>query len=89
MRGWPLIKLLPQTTNFHFVKYAKYAGILSVVLCVAAIVGCFTPGLNLGIDFRGGASIEVSKPAGQILDQEACRCRASPDATPMSPTARP
>ena len=73
MRGWPLIKLLPQTTNFHFVKFAKLAGVLSAVLCIASIVGCFVPGLNMGIDFRGGASIEVSKPAGQVLDQEAVR----------------
>ena len=67
MRGWPLIKLLPQKTNFHFVKYARAAGVLSVVLCVASIIGCFYPGLNMGIDFRGGASMEVSKPAGQVI----------------------
>ena len=67
MRGWPLIKLLPTKTNFQFVRFAKYFGLLSAVLCVASIVGCFWPGLNMGIDFRGGASIEVSKPAGQIL----------------------
>ena len=67
MRGWPLIKLLPTKTNFRFVRYAKYFGLLSVVLSVASIIGCFWPGLNMGIDFRGGASMEVSKPAGQIL----------------------
>ena len=43
MRGWPLIKLLPQKTNFRFVKYAPIAGVISVILCVAAIVGCLTP----------------------------------------------
>ena len=73
MRGWPLIKLLPQKTNFRFVKYAPIAGIISAVLCVAAIVGCFYPGLNLGIDFRGGASMEVSKPAGQVLELDKVR----------------
>ena len=73
MRGWPLIKLLPQKTNFRFVKYAPIAGIISAVLCVAAIVGCFYPGLNLGIDFRGGASMEVSKPAGQVLELDQVR----------------
>ena len=30
MRGWPLIKLLPQKTNFQFVKYARAAGVLGV-----------------------------------------------------------
>ena len=73
MRGWPLIKLLPQTTKFRFVRYAKIAGVLSVVLCVASIVGCFYPGLNMGIDFRGGASLEVAKPAGQVIELDAVR----------------
>lgn len=73
MRGWPLIKLLPTKTNFQFVKFARAFGILSVVLCVASIIGCFTPGLNMGIDFRGGASLEVAKPAGQVLELDAIR----------------
>lgn len=73
MRGWPLIKLLPQTTNFQFVKHAKMMGGLAALLCVVSIVGCFYPGLNLGIDFRGGASMEVSKPAGQVLELEKVR----------------
>ncbi|WGM30760.1 protein translocase subunit SecF [Brevundimonas sp. NIBR11] len=73
MTWWPLIKVLPQKTNFHFVKYARYAAVLSVVLCVASIVACFVPGLNMGIDFRGGASMEVAKPAGQTIDLEAVR----------------
>ncbi|MNS59698.1 preprotein translocase subunit SecF [compost metagenome] len=73
MRGWPLIKLLPQKTNFHFVKYAPAAGVISIILCVASIVGCFYPGLNMGIDFRGGASMEVSKPAGQVLELDKVR----------------
>ena len=73
MRGWPLIKILPQKTNFHFVKYARLAAVLSVVLCVASIVGCFYPGLNMGIDFRGGASMEVAKPAGQVIELEEVR----------------
>ncbi len=67
MRGWPLIKLLPTRTNLKFVKYAKAFGALSAVLVIASIVGCFWPGLNMGIDFRGGASLEVSKPAGQVV----------------------
>ncbi|MDP1033969.1 hypothetical protein Q6314_27060, partial [Klebsiella pneumoniae] len=31
------------------------------------------PGLNLGIDFRGGASMEVAKPAGQTLELDKLR----------------
>jgi preprotein translocase SecF subunit len=73
MRGWPLIKLLPTTTNFKFVKYARLAAVFSVVLCAASIIGCFYPGLNMGIDFRGGASMEVAKPAGQTISLEDMR----------------
>ncbi len=73
MRGWPLIKLLPSKTNFHFVKYARPAGVLSVLLCVASIVACFYPGLNMGIDFRGGASMELTRADSQVLDLEQVR----------------
>ena len=73
MRGWPLIKLLPVKTNFHFVKYSRLFGVLSAVLCIASLIGCFYPGLNMGIDFRGGASMEVSKPAGQTIALEDLR----------------
>jgi preprotein translocase subunit SecF len=73
MTWWPLIKVLPQKTNLHFVKYARYAAVLSIILCVASIVSCFYPGLNMGIDFRGGASMEVSKPAGQTIDLDRMR----------------
>lgn len=68
MRGWPFIKLLPHKTNFHFVKYALPAGVLSLVLCVASIVACFYPGLEMGIDFKGGAVMEMTAPAGQSID---------------------
>jgi len=67
MRGWPLIKLLPVKTDLKFVKFSKAFGALSVVLVIASLIGVFYPGLNMGIDFRGGASMEVSKPAGQTL----------------------
>src|SRR5690606_21718122 len=73
MNGWPIIKLLPHKTNFHFVKYAKGFAVLSAILTVAAIIGCFYPGLNLGSDFRGGASREGAKPAGQVLELDKLR----------------
>ncbi len=75
MTWWPLIKVLPQKTNFHFVKYARFAAVLSVVLCVASIVACFYPGLNMGIDFRGGASMEVVQ-AGRSDHRPRGRARA-------------
>lgn len=76
MRGWPLIKLLPTKTDFHFVKFARVFGVLSGILCAASIIGCFVPGLNLGIDFRGGAAMEMTRPGGGVIgaeDQEKVR----------------
>jgi protein-export membrane protein, SecD/SecF family len=73
MRGWPLIKLLPQTTNFRFVRYARFFGVVSLVLCALSIYGLFNPGLTMGIDFRGGASMEVIQPQQQPLNLEKIR----------------
>lgn len=73
MRGWPLIKVLPVKTNLRFVSFAKYAAVLSAVLVIASLVGVFKPGLDLGIDFRGGAVMELTQPAGAKLDLESVR----------------
>jgi preprotein translocase subunit SecF len=34
--------------------------LISATLVVASLVGVFKPGLNLGIDFKGGSVMEVS-----------------------------
>jgi preprotein translocase subunit SecF/SecD/SecF fusion protein len=59
---WPLIKLLPAKTNFRFVKYRKFLWALSILLTIGSLVVCVRPGLNLGIDFRGGTILELSTP---------------------------
>lgn len=73
MSWWPLIKVIPIKTNLKFVRFAKFFGVLSAVLCIASIVGVFYPGMVMGIDFRGGAAMELSRPAGQTLDLEQVR----------------
>ncbi len=73
MSWWPLIKVLPVKTNLKFVSFAKYAAILSTVLVIASLVSVFKPGLNMGIDFSGGAVMELTQPAGAKLDLEAVR----------------
>jgi len=77
MSWWPLIKIVPTRTNLKFVRFAKLFGALSAVLCVASIVSLVYPGMNLGIDFRGGAAMELTVPQGQTLDLE--RVRSSVD----------
>ncbi|HEY5072925.1 MAG TPA: protein translocase subunit SecF [Caulobacteraceae bacterium] len=62
---WPLIKILPQKTHFPFVRFARLFATLSIIGVVATAIGFFYPGLNLGIDFKGGTVLELntgSKP---------------------------
>jgi SecD/SecF fusion protein len=55
----PIIRFVPENTNIHFMK-ARYMGIIvSAILSTASIVLFFKPGLNYGIDFKGGIQIEI------------------------------
>jgi len=67
MSWWPLIKVLPVQTHFKFVRLAVIFGVLSVVLVIASLVGTVYPGLNRGIDFKGGTVLELSTPAALNL----------------------
>ena len=75
---WPLIKLLPVKTNFQFVKFAKYAAILSALAVIASLARALIPfeppcgGLNCGIDFKGGTVLELST-APKAVDLGAAR----------------
>ncbi len=61
----PLIRFFPDKTSINFMN-ARYFGILvSVFLSLASIVLFIKPGLNYGIDFKGGIQVEIttSQPA--------------------------
>jgi SecD/SecF fusion protein len=63
---WPLIKMLPQKTHFGFVALARLAAALSVLAVIATGVGFFKPGLNLGIDFKGGTILEFNTSGAPV-----------------------
>ncbi len=63
---WPLIKLLPQRTHYHFVAFARLAATLSIIAVIATVIGFFYPGLNLGIDFKGGTVLELNTGAKAV-----------------------
>ena len=73
---WPLIKLLPEKTNFKYVAFAPFLGALSVLACLASIYLTIIPltppcgGLNCGVDFKGGSMIEIST-APRPVDHDA------------------
>ncbi len=51
-----------KTTSFRFMRTRKIWYAVSVVLTVLSIVGIFTRGLNLAVDFTGGVTVAVSFP---------------------------
>jgi preprotein translocase subunit SecF len=55
----PLIRIVPDNTKIRFMR-GRYAGlIVSAILSLASVALFFYPGLNLGIDFRGGVVVEA------------------------------
>ena len=66
-----LLRLVPDNTNIQFMR-GRFAGVIgSAVLSTLSIVLFFYPGLNLGVDFRGGVVAELRKP--QTITTEAIR----------------
>jgi preprotein translocase subunit SecF len=63
MSWWPLIKVLPVRTHFNFVKWARVMAVVSIIGVIASIAGtAFWPGLNRGVDFKGGTVVELVTP---------------------------
>ena len=55
----PMFRLVPDDTKIQFMR-GRYIGLAtSAVLSIASLLLFFYPGLNLGIDFRGGIVMEV------------------------------
>jgi preprotein translocase subunit SecF len=55
-----LLKLVPDNTNIHFLKWQWPFFISNIALMLASVVLLFTHGLNLGVDFVGGQMIRVT-----------------------------
>jgi len=53
------IRLIPDNPNINFLKLRWPAITMSSILVLISIVLCFAPGLNFGIDFKGGLVIEA------------------------------
>eukprot|EP01037_Dinobryon_pediforme_P008592 gene8592-8684_t len=70
-----LLKLVPDNTNIHFLKWRVPFYIGSLLLIAASWGMVMTRGLNLGVDFIGGQMIRVTfehsaaAPVGVLRDE--------------------
>ena len=70
------LRLVPDDTKIQFMR-GRFAGVIvSAVLSTLSIVLFFYPGLNLGVDFRGGILVELRGP--QALQTDAIRDAFAP-----------
>lgn len=59
-----LLKLVPTNTKIGFMKLSAITAGISGVACIAALALYFTMGLNYGIDFNSGSSVELESREG-------------------------
>jgi len=60
--GRPLFRILPDVTKIPFMRGARVGLIVSAVLSSTSVVLAVYPGLEKGIDFKGGIEMEVRTP---------------------------
>jgi preprotein translocase subunit SecF len=63
-----LLKLVPDNTNISFVSLRGWAFGLTALLTIVAVFATVTRGLNLGVDFLGGLSVEATFPQPPKID---------------------
>ncbi len=58
----PMFRFVPDGTRIRFMN-GRFAGLItSAVLSAASVMLFFYPGLNLGLDFRGGVVLQIETP---------------------------
>src|SRR6202048_4039880 len=64
-----LLRLVPDGTTIQFMR-GRFAGVItSAILSTLSLFLFFSPGLNLGVDFRGGVVVELRGPQALQVDK--------------------
>ncbi|HZF76247.1 MAG TPA: protein translocase subunit SecD [Acetobacteraceae bacterium] len=65
--GRPLFRIVPDVTRIPFMRGARIGLLTSAVLSSLSVAAAFYPGLEKGIDFRGGIVMELRTPGAADL----------------------
>jgi SecD/SecF fusion protein len=65
----PLFRIVPDNTGIRFMRGAKIGVIVSAIISTGSVALAFYPGLEKGIDFKGGIVMEVRTPGPADLAQ--------------------
>ncbi len=65
----PLFRIVPDGTRIRFMRGAKIGVIVSAIISTGSVALAFYPGLEKGIDFKGGIVMEVRTPGPADLGQ--------------------
>lgn len=63
-----LLKLVPDITNLHFLKWRNIAMAISFAMIIGSIILVAVRGLNFGVDFAGGQMVRVEFAQQPDLD---------------------
>lgn len=63
------LRIIPDNTNIGFVRMRYAAFVLTIILTVISFAFILTRGLNLGVDFKGGLTVEVVFNQAPPLDK--------------------
>jgi preprotein translocase subunit SecF len=66
---WKPIRFVPDGTKIPFMIISRFGYFMSGILCLIAIVLFFSPGLNYGVDFKGGSVITIRTPQPANIDE--------------------
>jgi len=61
------LRLVPDNTQIRFMRGRLAGPLVSAVLSIASVILFFWPGVNYGVDFRGGAVLELRTPQAADL----------------------